>query len=1126
MYRKHRRLGTVVAAAALALVTGPAAVLPATAADEPATGRAAAGADNDGAPASVAHWITLVTGDRVGVDAKGKPVRIMPGKGREDIPIAVRRANGRTLVVPGDAQRLIDSGRVDSALFDVTELAKAEYRTRDRAGLGLIVSYGGPGAKAADAKAAGTLKAELREDGTAKVRRTFPRINAEALTVPAKSAGSVWETLTRTSGSGAVQRGAAPGLERISLDGIRKASLDRSVPQIGAPAAWAEGYDGKGVRIAVLDTGVDETHPDLQGRQEAEQNFSQSPDTKDRFGHGTHVAAIAAGTGAKSADKFRGVAPGARLLDGKVLDDDGFGSTSDILAGIDWAVSQNADIINLSLGAPDSSEIDPLEEAVNRISAEHGTLFVIAAGNSGPAAGTVESPGSAEAALTVGAVDKSDVIAESSSRGPRVGDGGVKPDVTAPGVSITAASASPGSVLAQRVGEQPPGYITISGTSMATPHAAGAAALLKQQHPEWTNTELKAVLATSARSGGAGVFAEGNGRIDVTAALKQTVVAEPTSVGFEKQLYPHADDKPETRKVTYRNLGGEPVTLDLSVSAVGPDSKPAAAGMFTLDAERVTVPAGGTATVDLTADTRPGGDVNGLYSATVTAEGAGQTVRTTATVERETTAYEVTVRHIGRDGEDTSDYWTSLDALTGSKVGAPLELPAHGDGNYTTRLPKGVYFLNTMIFGGTDDRSRITAPHFEVTEDTTVTLDARTAKPVDITGPDPAAERTFAEGFLEVKTPDTWFSLGSAGTSFKNFRTAQLGPDFSTGGTLFQQFNAIDVRGENEYHLTYGNPVTRLATGFERHAKAGDFAEVSLRLGASVPGKQGNLVANPSTEGLFGSIITPTVTRPLPATVKAFVTTPENTDWAFLLYQLGQQDDESFIELSHGAGRKTYEAGKAYHHDLGIAVFGPALKGGRGISREGDTITGCISLLTDGGGNEGFANGDTFSTTLYRDDVEVPSAGELLYCGYKATVPADAGRFRLTASATRGGAAAASTEVSATWTFTSGHTTAPEALPISVVRFTPQLAADSTAKAGAVTSVPVTVQGAAAGDNLKSLAVSVSYDGKTWKKVKVVKGKVTVRNPKAGQGISFRADVVDKQGNTLAQTLLNAYRGR
>ncbi|MFM9442669.1 S8 family peptidase [Streptomyces acidiscabies] len=276
------------------------------------------------------------------------------------------------------------------------------------------------------------------------------------------------------------------GVEKIWLDGKAEAALDRSTSQIGAPRAWAVGYDGKGVKVAVLDTGVDGTHPDLRGRVDAAKNFSEAADTVDRVGHGTHVAATVAGSGAHSGGKYKGVAPGARLISAKVLDDTGFGADSGIIAGAQWAVAQGAKVINLSLGSPDSPGDNPLEQAVNELSASSGALFVIAAG-------TVGSPGSAAAALTVGAVDRTDAMADFSSRGPTA-DGALKPDLTAPGVGIVAAKAAEGT-------EGDPaadGYVSMSGTSMATPHVAGAAAILAQRHPDWTGERIKAALTASA----------------------------------------------------------------------------------------------------------------------------------------------------------------------------------------------------------------------------------------------------------------------------------------------------------------------------------------------------------------------------------------------------------------------------------------------------------------------------------------------------------------------------------------------------------------------------------------------------------------------------------------------------
>ncbi|MEU3784706.1 S8 family peptidase [Streptomyces sp900129855] len=1135
--------GRVVMAAALVLAAGVVTALPATAAATPWSALPTAGASPGGtspaapsppglgkADAPVSHWITLITGDRVGVSAAGQPVRIVPGKGREHISVRIERTKDHTLVLPLDAQPLIDKGQVDERLFDLKELNAAAYRKHHKSGTGLIVSYRDGVAGSAPLKAARSLKSELREDDGAKVRRSLPSIDAEAVTVSDASAQDVWETLTRPAGKAlAAQRTADPGLRRISLDGMRRASLDKSMAQIGVPAARQAGYDGTGVRIAVLDTGVDETHPDLQGRQEAEQNFSASPDTEDRFGHGTHAASIAAGTGAKSGGTYEGVAPGARILDAKVLDDDGYGSDSAVIAGMEWAADQHADIVNLSLGHRDMPGVDLVEEAVNRLSAERGILFVAASGNNGPDAGTIDSPGSAEQALSVGAVDGSDAVAPFSSRGPAADGTVIKPDITAPGVAITAAVPS-GSVLTGRYGEQPPGYTTLSGTSMATPHVAGAAALLKQEHPDWTGARLKAALVAAARPSGAGALAEGGGRVDVAAAIGQTVVAEPSSVAFARQSYPHADDKPVTQQVTYRNLGSEPVTFDLSVAATGPDGKAAPADMFALGAQRLTVPANGTATVALTADTRPGGDVNGVYTAIVTATSAAQTVRTTAAVEREVETYEVTVRHLGADGEPaTHVVWPDLYLLSGLGVAGDNYAGDPSNGSYTVRVPKGDYYLDAMIYGSDDPdgvRSQITAPHFEVTKDTTVTLDARTAKPIDITGPDPAAKRQAADVYTELNTPDFGFSNGMFGTDFSTIRTAQLGPDFAAEGTLFQGFDAFDVNGTKEYRLAYGGKVTRLATGFERHAKPADLAKIDSRLGATVPGKQGMLTARPILKDSFGSIFSPGVMRPLPVATTTYATTEASADW---FIGLDQYDDTgSYPELSHGTGIQRYEAGQSYRRDLGVGIVGPTLetREEEGVTRDGDTITGCVSLLRDGTGNWSYGPDDTGKSALYRDGTEVASQSGALSCWSDVTVPAESGDFKLTATASRGAPAAAPTEVEATWTFASAHTAAEQALPISVVRFTPHLDGDSTVPAGVVTRVPVTVVGAAAGTNLKSLTVEVSYDGTTWKKTPVGKLGIFVRNPAAGQSVSLRATVVDKQGNTLTQTIHNAYRGK
>ena len=384
---------------------------------------------------------------------------------------------------------------------------------------------------------------------------------------------------------------------------------------------------------------------------------------KDYFGHGTHVASIVAGSGAASGGRYRGVAPDARLLDAKVCDQNGFCAEDAILAGMEWAAAtQRSSVANLSLGGEDTPGIDPLEQAVNTLPAQYGTLFVIAAGNSGPGEGTINSPGSADAALTVGAVDRQDVMADFSSRGPRIGDSTLKPDLTAPGVGIVAARAA-GTELGDIVDQQ---YVIASGTSMATPHVSGAAAILLQQHQDWGNEQVKAVLMASARTvDGVSVLDQGAGRANIARATTQSVIAGPPSLSFGIARWPHEDDPLLSKTVTYRNTGSADASLDLTLHVTGPDTTPAPASLFAVNPSRVVVPAGGTAQVTVTGDTRSTQVPVGRYSGRLVASstGTGVTVTTPLGVDKESEHYDVQITHAGRDGAAPGWYVTFLDRI-------------------------------------------------------------------------------------------------------------------------------------------------------------------------------------------------------------------------------------------------------------------------------------------------------------------------------------------------------------------------------------------------------------------------------------------------------------------------------
>ncbi|MFN2470593.1 MAG: S8 family serine peptidase [Gaiellaceae bacterium] len=326
---------------------------------------------------------------------------------------------------------------------------------------------------------------------------------------------------------------------------------------IGAPGWWNLGVTGAGVRIAVLDTGLDPGHPDLDDldfrhwssplpnatkvvSSRSFLNGACSPGTQDGHGHGTHVAGVATGTAegapvASDDGRYAGIAPDSELAVGKVMTDAGAGINSDLVAALEWAAlpsgtgpltcpSVGAQIVNLSLGSDSrparlnsGSDVDFVSYVANRLAVQYGTTIVAAVGNSGPFIGSaLETPGSAAQVLSVGATAKNyDLnhddtlsgdtcagylhpesarndcsagvgtqpasIASFSSRGPS-GDLWLRPDVAAPGYNIVAPQASTGVALAQndlnKGSRGDPLYATATGTSMASPAAAGTAALL------------------------------------------------------------------------------------------------------------------------------------------------------------------------------------------------------------------------------------------------------------------------------------------------------------------------------------------------------------------------------------------------------------------------------------------------------------------------------------------------------------------------------------------------------------------------------------------------------------------------------------------------------------------------
>ncbi|MGW1978970.1 S8 family peptidase [Streptomyces sp. NPDC001889] len=1080
------------------------------------TGTATGGGTAAGGAGTSLRWVTLITGDRIGVDIRDRVVSIEQGEGRTRIPVRSWTERGRTYAVPADAERLIAAGKLDRRLFDVTGLAGPESRRAYRDGLKVVVEYEG-------ASAAGARR-EVR--GDAKVARTLPSINADAVTVPKRDASGLWATLTGTGtgGGGARTAATAPGIERVWLDAVYTPNLDTSVGRIGAPKVWQSGYDGTGVTIAVLDSGVDDTHPDLATQVVGAANFTSSPDTKDRHGHGTHIASIAAGTGARSGGLHKGVAPGAKILNAKIMDDNGT-MESGAIAAVDWAVGRGADIVSMSFGTGDTPDINPLEAHINRVTKEKGVLFTVSAGNEGPKAGTVGSPGSAEAALTVGAVDDADRIAPFSSVGP-LHAGVIKPDVTAPGVGITAASA-PGSVIAGEVGENPAGYFSIGGTSMSTPHVAGAAALLKQRHPGWTGERLKAALTASAQDGGYSALQQGTGRIAVDRAVEQTVVADETTVPFGRQQWPHTDDRPVAKQITYRNLGTHEITLDLAVKGLDARGVAAPAGFFALGADRVTVPAGATATVPFTVDTRIGGDNNGVYTAVVTATGGGQTVRSTASVDREVESYDLSLDFLGRDGLPGKEFYTHLRQISGADD-VSVTLNGSATGTEKLRLPKGDYAIFSSLWNESGGSDRLVHPRLALTGNTSLTVDARTTKPVEMTVTDPRARMTGAAAAVTVGIGERSMEFKDhASAGFEGFRTAQLGPEQPTGvelrDTLYGQW---ERDATTQYSLAAGGEVKRLFTGYTRKFGPADFARATATLGASVPGRTGRTTALGGKERFDLGSEHPFA---LPGSRTHYLATDGKANlWSLTGAQLDTQGWSGEIEYT--APEQDYRPGTSHRVTLGTAVHSPSMRGRNGVFRKGNKLEFVVPLFSDGRGNTGRSAYSSAKSTLHRGATRIEEKEDALTGWQFYGVGPEDAEYTLTTSVTRSPAVSAvGTRIDGSWTFRSAMPTTDgeTRTPLSTVRFGAQVDLDGTVPADRTVTFPVTVQGPAAGTGLKSLEVSVSHDGgTTWQRTPVTKGKITVRNPAKGKTVALRGEAADTRGGRASVTVYDAYIGK
>lgn len=381
-----------------------------------------------------------------------------------------------------------------------------------------------------------------------------------------------------------------PYVEYVHEDRRLKLLNFESSSIIKAPEVWANyGATGKNTSIAIIDTGIDYTHPDLGGgigenyKIKGGYDFSDlDNDPMDNYGHGTHVA----GTAAANGPGLKGVAPDASLYAFKIYSSEGYSYDSWMIAAIERCFDPDlnpetndaVDVANISFGRP-YDPYEPLSEAVTN-AIQRGLCIVVAAGNDGTFE-SIYTPGVTRDAITVAATDNDDATVWFSAKGP-TNDYSVKPDIAAPGFQIYSAWMN-GS------------YTRESGTSMAAPHVAGAIALIKEVHPDWTPAEIKsAIMGTANNSVPEDILHKGAGRIDVLKALESKLLASPALISFGL-LNRNLATNTLIATITLKNKSSNSLTVNLT----GETDQLNDAVTITFPGEPIEVPANGTSTTEI-----------------------------------------------------------------------------------------------------------------------------------------------------------------------------------------------------------------------------------------------------------------------------------------------------------------------------------------------------------------------------------------------------------------------------------------------------------------------------------------------------------------------------------------------
>ncbi|MGW1004964.1 S8 family peptidase [Streptomyces sp. NPDC002520] len=1125
-----RPITRIALGAATATVLAVTAVTPSGAADTPPDGTSGKRPVIGGRTAATGGrqaTVTLVTGDKVLVttDASGRSTAaVLPHEDGTQPTVQTYQMGKDLYVYPDDASQAIAEGKVDDQLFNVTGLIRQGYDDAHTDTLPLIATYQNSVNVAASAPAA---------PAGAERGVSLPAVDGVALKADKADAASFWQDVTNPRSR------SASSLEKLWLDGKVEATLDRSTKQVHAPEAWAEGYDGKGTKVAVLDTGVDAEHPDLAGRVAESKNFTDSKTTDDLQGHGTHTASTVGGSGAASDGLKKGVAPGSSLLIGKVLNDQGYGQDSWIIAGMQWAVDQKADVVSMSLGNPRIGDCtDPMAQATKQLSQNTHTLFVVAAGNAGPNNETVSSPGCVPGVLTVGAVDRDDTTAGFSSRGPVAVTHTLKPEIAAPGVGISAAGAGGRGVYA---------YRTMSGTSMATPHVAGAAAIVRQAHPDWTAQQIKAALVSSARTGGqvAGADQTGGGVLDVYSAVRQKVLSAP-AVQAGTYNWPQSAADRTTVQVPLTNTGDTDLKLSLRISGVhGNDGSDVHSDIVKPAEGKVTVPAGATVQVPLRIDPTAQlkaaqyGAVTGRILAT--GDDVHVSVPVTLYVQPETVTLRVKV--IDRNGKPAAGTSSldlaSLDTDKGerrSNRGATEQTYSVRPGDYALSSFVGTYDANNKP----ESISYLARPQLRITRDTTVVLDAREAHRLSLHTDRPSTVNNTTFSYAR-SWDDTWLLSGT----------------LTATGAVGKFYADVDGRAKNG---TFEFRPTWRATGSENGSsyvynlsfptqgplqsdqvyKPRDSELAQVKETWKAMGKEGDyidaLFVRPTWSDSAYVPVSAYGAIHVPVTRTAYYTTGDDA------WYHGAMTSFPFAAFM-GDQERTYQAGQRGAEEWYGGPLRPAAPRDAdgnlmlAAERQGNLIGFQNALWVDGSGDHwsyGGSFGDLGNLVLKRNGEQIARRIDP-YGVFE--VPDEDSAYELTQNLEKIPSSdrnwLRSTAVTTTWSFRSHREpdVYSRGLPILFPAYDLPVDGLNTLPAQSGIKVGLSVEGHAGYTPgvIKSASLSYSYDdGATWTQAPIEQqdGKWTAvldHTGASGKQVTMKATFTDANGNAVTQTVKRAY---